>query len=178
MPALPALATAADLTDYGYDSVPAGMLDRASVRVRRYTGQQITAGSSVVTLPGPSYHLPQRPVNEVTSVQTLDGGDVEYELCYGGYVRPRFKRFHPIVVGYNHGYDTLPDAVIEVVCSVAARMSATPAAVGSGAQTEQAGGESVTWGSDAYAGTTGLTRAERKELDRLFPRIPKTVRLL
>lgn len=172
--ALPPLATAADLADFGYDEdIDDALLLRASVRVRRYTGQQITPGVSTVTLRASPYQLPQRPVQAVTSVTTEQGAPLPHRLLAWGVLEvPGCGG--PIVVEYEHGYAELPEGLVELVCSIASRMANTPAGVHAGARTEQAGGESITWGSDAYGGTTGLTEAERSELDRLLPRPPRT----
>lgn len=171
--ALPDLAEAANLAAYGYPPEAEAFLARASARVRRYTRQQITAGTSTVTLHAWPYRLPQRPVTAIVSV-TSGGASVPYRLDAAGVIEVYGTCGRPVVVEYQHGYDVVPDGLVELVCSIAARMATTPNAVGAGAQTEQAGGESITWGYDAYAGTTGLTQAEQRELDRMFPRLPST----
>lgn len=177
MPALPPLVTAADLTAYGYDTVPDGLLARASARVRRYTRQQITPGTSTVTVTGDGpWLLPQRPVTAVVSVTDADGDAVsDYEL--------RGQWLHssvcgPLEVAYEHGYDTLPDDLVELVCAIAARLGEMPGAVGAGARTEQSGGESVTWGVEAYTSASGLTRGEQAALNRIYPNRPRSVRLI
>lgn len=171
--AMPDLAEAADLATYGYPPEAQSFLARASARVRRHTRQKITEGTSTVTLHAWPYRLPQRPVTAIVSV-TSDGVSVPYRLDAAGVIEVYGTCARRVVVEYEHGYDIVPDGLVELVCSIAARMAATPDAVGAGAQTEQAGGESITWGYDAYAGTTGLTQAERRELDRMFPRLPST----
>lgn len=173
---LPALATTEDLARFGYPVTASTMLDRASVRVRRYAGQDITAGTSTVTIYGPIHRLPQRPIVLVTSVKTLDGADVDYEVGSAGHLHICSEG--TVEVTYDHGYDLVPDEIVELVCGIAARMTDTPASVAGGAQTEQAGGESVTWGGDAFGGTTSLTREEKRVIDRLFPPLPKTIHLL
>lgn len=172
--ALPELATAADLEAYGYPESAASLLARASTRVRRHTKQRITAGTTTdLRLPSP-FLLPQRPVREVTAV-TVDGVEIQYEMGAYGQIKPMDCTDGPLLVTYDHGYEELPDELVELVCSIAARMATTPNSVGAGARTEQAGGESVTYGSDAYAGTTGLVPEEKKELDRMFPKPPRTI---
>src|SRR4051794_10422968 len=74
---LPPLITSADMSGYGYDVVSDAVLARASTRVRRYTKQQITPGTSTVTLTGAGpWLLPQRPVNAVMAVLDRDGNTV------------------------------------------------------------------------------------------------------
>lgn len=178
---LPPLATPEGMTAYGYDQVSEALLARASTRVRRYTGQQITPGESTTSLTGVGpWLLPQRPVQAVTEVVDDHGNAVppnRWELCgqhlhvHHGHVRT------PLRVTYSHGLDTMPDELVELVCSIAARLGSVPAAMAAGATTEQAGGETITWGSDAYAGSTGLTSAEEKALATLFPKRPRTAQL-
>lgn len=173
--ALPPLATAEDLAEYGYPADAENLLARASARVRRYTGQLITAGTSTVELPGRPYRLLQAPVTAVTSVAAVpDGNALSYRLGAAG-VLYVYGCDGPITVEYDHGYEILPDGLIELVCSIAARLASTPEGMLAGARTEQAGGESITWGTDAYSGATGLTSTEKAELDRLFPKLPFTI---
>lgn len=176
MAALPPLISSSDMADYGYAAVSEASLRRASTRVRRYVRQAISAGSSTVTLyASPPWLMPQRPVTAITSAVNASGQAVTVEL--------RGQMLHttacgPITVAYTHGHATLPDDLIELVRGVAARIAATPAGLVTGARTEQAGGEAVTWGADAYAATSGLTRAEEAILDSLYPRRPKTVNII
>lgn len=173
--ALPPLATPADAATYGYEDVSEAMLARASARVRRYTRLDITAGTSTVTLSGPGpWRMPQRPVTSITSVTDENGDPVRYELD-GQFLS---ADTYPVTVEYSHGYAELPDALVELVSAIASRMQSMPASVAAGAQTEQAGSETVTWGAQAYASTSGLLPSEEKALDTLFPIIPRTIRLI
>lgn len=176
MPIFPDLITGADLTTYGYDQVAAGKITAASARIRRYTRQQITAGTSSVELTGVGpWLLPQRPVIDVTSVLDSKDEEVTYDLIGQ---RVYSQACAPLIVEYSHGFDPLPDDLVELVCQIATRLVNTPAAMAAGARTEQAGGESVTWGADAYVGTSGLTKAEELALDKIYPKRPRTAILL
>lgn len=175
--ALPPLATAADLEFFGYAGTPEEILDRASARVRRHTRQQITPGTSTLTLETCSVRLPQRPVTSVVSVKEADDEDVTYKLKHGGILIVQTLRSGPVTVEWEHGLDPLPEELVELVCSIANRLATTPVAVAAGVTSEQAGGESLAWGSDAWRGTTGLTEAEKAALDKLFPRLPSTITL-
>lgn len=176
MATLPPLITVADLTEYGYDAAAAAKIPAASARVRRFTGQQITAGSSETTLRGSGpWLLPQRPATEITTAVDANGADVDVEL-EGQWVTS--AACAPITVTYTHGFETLPDQLIELVCAIAARLNSIPAAMAAGVRTEQAGGESVTWGADGWSGTSGLTRPEREALREIFPKLPRTVHLI
>jgi hypothetical protein len=175
---LPPLATAADLAFYGYEDVPDEILDRASARVRRRTGQQITAGSSTAEMPRAPYRLPQRPVTSVESVTTPDEDELEFTLKSAGVLKVTGGYCGPITVEYTHGFTTLSDELIELVCAIASRLAKTPDALSLGHRTEQAGGESITYGAEAYAAVGGLTLSEQAALDALFPRLPSTAVLL
>lgn len=176
MPTLPNLAVPADMTDYGYEPVSEEILARASTRVRRFLGQDVTAGTSETLLRGVGpWLLPQRPVVGVVSAVDANDDAVDVELS-GQWVRSPVCG--PLTVTYEHGFDPVPDAVVEVVCSIAARLAAIPPAMAAGVRTEQAGGESVTWGADGWQGTTGLTRPEREALRRIYPVRPRTAILI
>jgi hypothetical protein len=172
---LPPLITPGDLTEYGYEAA-AGKIAAASARVRRVTGQQITEGTMTRTLYGLGpWLMPQRPVVAVTAVVDVNDNDVEHELK-GQYLRA--CACGPLTVTWSFGFDPLPDGLIELVCAIAARLSGINTAMAAGVRTEQAGGESITWGADGWAGTTGLTRPEREALREYFPKYPRTVQLL
>jgi hypothetical protein len=169
------LATAADLTTYGYAS-GATMLTRASVRVRRYLHQTVTAvDGDVVTIDAP-YRLPQRPVRAVTTVLDVDGAAVTYtrrgaQLYIDASVGP-------VTVTYDHGFATLPAGLVEVVCGIAYRLEKQPGGLGLGVRTEGADGEQTTFGADAYEGVSGLTPGEEKALRECYPNLPQSVDLL
>lgn len=165
------LATPADATAYGYPDVAPEWFARASTRVRRYLRQEITRGTSTAKLSGRgSWLLPQRPVIAVLSVAGKDGKPAGYEL--DGPVLT-VSGCGPFTVEYDHGYEVIPDGVVELVCAIASRMAQMPDAVASGARTEQAGGEAVTWGAEAYRASSGLTDDEKDQLRDLFPLRPK-----
>ncbi len=190
---LPPLATPQDASQLGY-CVSAAQLARASARVRGYTRQTITAGTSThIVIGKKKFLLPQRPVNSVTLVEDHYGNDVpasayhldgqflhlpvngapwiangpDYYGCDDGF----FK------VTYTHGFTTLPDELVEVVCSIASRLENAPDGLSMGARTEQAGGETITWGADAFSAVTDLTKAEKDVLRRIFPQLPRSVSL-
>jgi hypothetical protein len=78
-------------------------------------------------------------------------------------------------VTYDHGFATVPDEVIELVCGVASRLTQINVAAASGVQQETAGSESVTFGFDSYKAISDLTAGEKAVLDRLFPRMSNVV---
>lgn len=169
---LPALATQADATEYGYPTIGDAWFARASVRVRRFLGQEITQSTSAAKLSGSGpWLLPQRPVVSVASVVDADSVAVEYELD-GQWLSATAEG--PLTVTYTHGFDPVPDELIELVCAIATRLSQLPNAVVSGARTEQAGGEAVTWGVEAFNAGARLTQAEKDELRKIYPKLPQT----
>jgi hypothetical protein len=176
MAALPPLITEADLTEYGYDPAAAGKIPSASARIRRAAGrQQITAGTSQVTLRGPGpWRLPQRPATAITAAVDADGNAVAATLDGQMVTSPICGT---VTITYSHGFDPLPDELIELACAVTSRLAGVSSAMAAGVRTEQAGGESVTWGADGWAGTTGLTRPELEALRQIYPRLPRTTHL-
>ncbi|MGV9364520.1 hypothetical protein [Amycolatopsis sp. NPDC003731] len=174
---LPPLATPADGVTYGYPEVSPALYARASVRVRSFVEQDITRATSTLTLSGCGpWYLPQRPVVAVTSVVNSVGDAVAFYVDGAWlYADPRHPSGYPLTVTYTHGFDPVPDALVELVCAVATRMSSVPDAVASGVRTEQAGAEAVTWGVEAYNASSGLTSTEEARLRRMFPKLPRTI---
>lgn len=79
-----------------------------------------------------------------------------------------------------HLFETPPvasDALVELVCAIAARMASADPSVVSGVRSEGSGAESVTYGAEAYSGTVDLNGTEKKRLDRLYPSAIRTVEL-
>lgn len=176
---LPPLATADDCITYGYPLLDDAVLLRASTRVRRHTRQQITPDTTTTVLTGVGpWLLPQRPVVAVTEVLDSDGEVVDPDLWTLSGQHLETKVCPPLTVTFDHGYAELQDELVELVCAIATRLAAVPDAVAAGARTEQAGGETVTWGVEAFAGTVDLTTAEKTALNHLFPRYPRTAILL
>ena len=175
------LATQTDATAFGYGAIPETMLKRASARVRGYARQHITVDTSTITARGPIVQLPERPVNEITSVTDISDPDnpvtlstAEWTLRPGGILEtPDFGGNLEVV--YAHGFAAVPDEVKELVCNVASRLATIPTAAASGVQQETAGSESVTFGFDSYKAISDLTAGEKAVLDRLFAKPPGVV---
>lgn len=164
------------------------LLVQASAVVRRRSTQDFTQAETIIRL-----HirdgfavLPQRPVNDVSTVQTIDGNDVwyqwdgldriivdpsrainDFELNTLAYPPPT------IDVTYDHGYaptdddppaSTIPADVVALVCQVVLRtLGQDPTAAGM--QQESIAGYSYSVGSAAAAGVVGLLPAEAEFLD-------------
>jgi hypothetical protein len=116
----------------------ARLLLDASAKFRQRSTQRFTPGTSTVKLKvnGCRARLPQRPVTAVTSVVNLAGltvpftwlagtdelllADLSSSLYSFEYVPFRVAP-SAIVVEYDHGSEEVPDAVVGVVCQLAAR---------------------------------------------------------
>lgn len=155
--------------------VTAGKLARASARIRTYTRQQVTVGSSTALLPGPGpWLMPQRPVRAVTELLDRDGQPVEYRLQ--GQVLHAVGE--DLTVTFAHGFETVPDGLREVCAQIADRLTTQPKALTEGVQQETVGGITQGFGSWAAAGVAELTPAEKSVIDRFFPRRPRTTQLV
>lgn len=154
------------------------LLASASAVVRNYTGQDFTADTTTdrVKVRKGRVRLPQRPVSDVVSVADVNGNAItDYELVNDVLIvsssvpdtwawEPRRFSLDFVDVEYTHGYDTIPDDIIAVVCQIAARAYGTPA-TDAGVQSESVSGYSYAIGAAAAAGPTGLLSDERAVLD-------------
>lgn len=167
------LATQQQATAFGYGTIAAGYFKRASARVRAYTRQQIDAGTTVLEVRAPVVLLPQRPVRAVTSVVNA-AGDVLVEgddwVLRGGGILEIPNEGGQVTVEYAHGFETVPDEIVEIVCGIAARMSTQSDAASAGVIQETGGSESVSYGFDSYKAVSALSAGEMAMLDRLFPK--------
>lgn len=173
MPPLP-LASTADAARFGY-TLPAGQeelfLARASARLRRAAGQQISSTTSTVrlrvdcgvaVLPGP-------PVSVVTTVAKLaaDGGTALTGWEWDGYDRITcIPWWRDANFTYTHGFNPVPDELLELVCSVAARLGSAPTSGGmeAGVRSESIDDYSVTYASDSLETASGLLEGEEAQL--------------
>ena len=166
------LASVADAADFGL-TVTEAAIRRASARIRGHVRQQITQGTSTIKARGPVFRLPERPVESVTSV-TRDGQPVAFTL--EGSVLT-VDSLDVVTVTYSHGYVLVPDELIELVCSVAARIEAVPASspLAQGVQQQTSGPFTVGYGWDSYKAQSGLTAGEKEVLARYWPRLPQII---
>lgn|SRR5574341_749648 len=197
MPSL-SLATVADAVRFGY-TLPSGQeesaLARASARLRRAAGQQISSTTSTVRLrvEDGTILLPGPPITAVASVVRLaeDGGAAVTgwrwdgrERVNGVSVWPTTSTVWPywclpvdVNVTYTHGLVTLSDELVELVCSVAARVGASSTATGmeAGVRSEQIDDYSVTYSAEAREDAAGLLPGERAALHALLGAPPSAV---
>lgn len=136
MTSLPDFADVTDLDDYrsGDDAT---LVRQAQGTVRRYCGWHIAPEvTETLTLNGSgsrSLWLPSLYVTDIGSITdcgtTVDADD--YDWSANGYVQRRTGcwtfRARQIVVDLTHGYEEIPDELIGVAVSLAARRASSPA---------------------------------------------------
>lgn len=186
-----ALATSADLTRFGY-TPPANadaLLDRASVRIRLAAGHQtITTDTSTVTFPPSPENIRklwQFPATALQSVVRADNSeDITSDCMLVGndLILPRYANcsymypagglawyaFTSLSVTYDHGFATLPDELVELVCSVAMRLSGTKANRDPAIASQAVGDVTQTINPAALDTTSGLLPGEFMTLRRIF----------
>lgn len=179
MTALPDFVDVADIEDYraGDD---AAIVRQAQGVIRRYCGWHVAPEvTETLTLNGSgsgSLWLPSLYVTDIASI--TDCGDVvdadDYDWSTNGYVQRRSGcwtfRARQVVVELTHGYEDIPDELVEVAVSIASRAASSP----SGAVQETTGPFSIRYASTAngVAGGVALLQHERDILD-LFKLPPR-----
>lgn len=160
------------------------LLDDASAAFRRAAGgQQITQATTTdrVRVVRGKVRLPQAPVTDVTAVTDENGNALLYRWHGGDTIDvssnviddfawvPWSNPIPVAVVTYTHGYATVPDDVVAVVCQMAARaFGSNPETAG--IQQESIGGYSYSIGAAAAAGAVGMLPAERLIAEAYDPR--------
>ncbi|WP_157253207.1 hypothetical protein [Nonomuraea typhae] len=174
MPPLP-LASPADAVRLGY-TLPSGremeFLARASARLRRDAGRPISSTTSTVRLrvEGGKVMLPGGPVTAVSTVVRLpeDGGATLTGWRWDG-----MEHIHciplwcaDVLVTYTHGLATIPDELLDLVCSVAVRLGQTEEAPGMevGKRSESIDDYAVTYAVEAIETASGLLPGESQQL--------------
>lgn len=125
---LPDLATVEDLTARGIDTtneeLAQTLLDSVSDAVRDAAGSPIAKTTSTITLltePSRRIELPVRPVHAVTSVK-LDGILLADCFLRGTSLwretpwQERGEIPHELTVTVEHGYDPVPEDVVNLIC--------------------------------------------------------------
>ncbi|GAA3416208.1 hypothetical protein [Streptosporangium vulgare] len=184
------LATLPDAVRLGY-TLPAGeeeaLLARASARIRRAAGQQISSMTSTVRVrvEDGTAILPGAPITAVTTVTRLaeDGGAAVTGWWWDGRERvhginvstsgslyPHRRWPVDVNITLTHGLVTLPDELVELVCSVAVRLGATADAAGmeAGIRSESIDDYSVTYASDALTTAANLLPGEESALRQIL----------
>lgn len=180
-----ALAVVADLEarvgslDAGQTARAAALLADASAEVRDAAGQHITevVDDTVTVRPiGRRLRLPERPVTAVSSVTAVDTGTVlvggtDWE--WDGLDRVTLAQSVSLAasyrVVYSHGYATVPDVVVAVVCAAANR-ALTASAMLDGVTSETIGQYTVQTASGSSGVAARLTDREKRMLRRRFGR--------
>lgn len=125
------LATAVDLALRGITGdgdLLAALLDAATDAVQAEAGTLVARATSTVTFPTEAsrrIELPARPVRAVTSVQ-LDGVEVtDWHLRGSSLWRESLWQRRgaipsDLTVTFEHGWDPVPSAVVDIVCALVA----------------------------------------------------------
>lgn len=159
-----------------YRATAIDLLSQVSDLARAVTGQQLTRGTSTVTIRGTSdseLRLPQRPVVSVSSV-TVDGDVIaagDYALI--GDVLLNWRgwghRGVPVAVTYTHGWVTVPTDIKNVVLRAAGRAFKNPVGV---LAEMLAGGYSATFDTQGNVGGPRIfTGDEQMVLNRYRSRV-------
>lgn len=169
------------------DSRATTLLERASATVVMYTGQTFERATTTDRFRVRRGHvkLSQRPVNDVTAVVDKNANPISFEWDMGDRVKvasnvwgdfafePWTSSIQVVDVTYDHGYDTIPEVIIDVVCQIAGRAyGTTPDATALNQET--LGAYNYSTGAAAASGTLGLLAGERAALDK-FRRLGGTV---
>lgn len=156
------------------------ILRDASAAVRGYTGQHLTEATETLRIKARTgvVRLPQRPVTAVSVVEDPDDNAISFEWwgddrVYVGGLTPLNQwelnmRRAPVVyldITYTHGYATIPDDIVAVVCQIAARAAGVNPE-DSGKTSETITNYSYSTGGAAAAGGVGMLSDERSVLDR------------
>lgn len=153
------------------------LLAGASARVRAYTGQQFEQATSSVRLRsrGGRIRFPQRPVTDVASITDVDGNAIDFDWYAGSVIGGLGVRVDWVDATYTHGYATIPDDVVEVVCQMVLRaFGSDPSA--SAITQESVEGYSYSIGAAGAAGAVGMLADEKAALD-VYRRKGGTIRV-
>ena len=151
------------------------MLARASARIRRAAGQQISQTTSTVRLTAWRGHvtLPSPPISAVSEVLRVlyDGTTETYEgWLFDGHNRINRVCSGDVIVTFTHGFNPIPDELLELVCSVASRLGATPDGGGmeAGIRSESIDDYSVTYAAESLQMASGLLEGEISSLHNIL----------
>lgn len=193
------LAGIADAARLGY-TLAAGqeesLLARATARIRRAAGQQISSMTSTVRcrVEDGTAILPGPPITAVASVVRLaeDGGAAvtgwrwdgrervhgisAWPLASAGFYYshqyPQACRPADVDVTYTHGLATIPDELLDLVCSVAVRLgssgSSDATGMEAGIRSESIDDYSVTYASDVLTTASKLLPGEESALREIL----------
>lgn len=159
-----------------------GLLRDASSSVRNYTHQDFTQATDTVRLAVKGrrdcrnvVRLPQRPVTAVATVVDINANPILF--LWEGFdtilvannldafsFYPWIGGLRSVDVTYTHGYETIPDDIIGVVCSITMRALGTNP-LDTAKSSESIQGYSYSIGSAGAAGGFGMLSDERAILD-------------
>lgn len=179
---LPPLATQADAATWGYTLPPAtadGLLNRASVRIRRTAGQPITPSTVTLQLDAEdgAVTLPAPPVVAVQQVQAVAADGTLTTVTGWVWDGERIRLPDPctarVQVTYQRGWAVVPDGVVELTCQVAQRLADTPTTgMATGIRSEQIEDYSVTYAVEQLDAAGDLLPGERTALADALGLVP------
>lgn len=178
------LASAADVASaLGRGLTPAEtaqvgpILDIASEKFRRRSGQMFTAGTSTVRLKvnGGRVYLPQTPVTAVTTVVDDDAAAVTYTRDGQWLTVPDLVSSDFVTVTYSHG-GTVPDLVRLTIADIAKKVLMVDVRAKTGlsqfTHTEGPFSDSGTYANWAVGGQTMLSPDDNALADSFRVRVP------
>lgn len=177
---LPPLATQDDAESFGYvlpSDTAVAWLARASVRVRRAAGQSINSTQSTVrfAVDGGEILMPGPPITAVASVAAVNPDMTTTALVQGvdwmwdgGEGLTLLHRCRTADVVYTHGFIALPDELVELVCSVAVRLSNTPVGMEAGIRSVTIDDYSRTFAAEARVDASCLLPGEQDALNDIL----------
>ena len=183
------LATADDIEDrLGRDLTSdelgriEGILTDVSASVRLFTGQMFEVADFTmrVRVKRGFVRLSQRPVNSVDTVQDRWGNDVDFEWdgldrVYVDCAFPGRAPVQVVDVTYNAGPESVPLAIVGIVCGIALRgLGRTP--TDGAVVSEQVDGYAYRLDSASGAGSYGLLSDEYRTLNS-FRRVGGSIRV-
>lgn len=151
------------------------ILADVSAAVRRFCGQTFTASTTTERLrvSRAVVRLPEWPVNSVTSVVDMNSNAILYNWYDGDVINvsnldswanePWATAPQWVDVTYNHGYSSIPDDLVGIVCQIASRVLGTKPDH-TAKSSEQLGDYRYSIGSAAASGPVGLLPSEREAL--------------
>lgn len=186
-----ALATVADAATFGYVLDPTDgpkFLNRASARIRGYSGQQISrVTNDVVKLPviRNTVYLPERPADKPTEVKFGTVVFLEDTAWHWNPIRYSIEAIDPwintgnftgwwkdceqiLTVTYSHGFTTLPEDLLEVVCAVAYRMASGTNGRERGVSSEGVLGVNISYAPESLESAATLLPSEKAIIDKIL----------
>lgn len=154
-------------------------LDDASALFVQRSIQKFEEGESTVRLfpKDGIVRLVQRPVIAVNSVETINGTPLSFTFDGIGSIY-EIGTSQPVVVNYEHGSATIPDAVIACVAGAVVRRLSLASDAAAGVQQQTTGPFSQSYASWAVGGQVTLSPSEIAVADSYRPKSFRSTSIL